>query len=216
MIADYIKDVTADWEHIYFQTHMQLELSLSLEFNCTSYLSAGADHNASGSLSCLCWRLIPLYTPHFPRCPSDHVECQQLRASGLCINYMKWGGHSEWGADSISVCGEGKEDGEFSAGRQSRGQWKDTGRRAKADCKSPQDKEEILKIAREGNEKFNVESYRGFTKINFTVCIKLIIRLIKDHIDASLHKHWSSETALAGFHKSLHEVVHRMKSKRLQ
>lgn len=85
--------------------------------------------------------------------------------------------------------GKGRRTASSAQVRQSHGQWKDTGRRAKADCKSPQDKEEILEIAREGNEKFNVESYRGFTKINFTVCINLIIRLIKDHIDASLHKH---------------------------
>lgn len=104
MIADYTKDVTADWEQICFQTHMLLISVLpSLAFNCTWYLSAGADHITSGSSSCLCWRHIPLYAAHFPSCPSDCVECQLLGASGFCINYKSWGGYSESGADSISA-----------------------------------------------------------------------------------------------------------------
>lgn len=147
MIADYTKDVAADWEQICFQTHMQLISVLPLlAFNCTWYLSAGADHITSGSSSCLCWRHIPLYAAHFPSCPSDSIECQLLGASGFCINYKSWDGYSESGADSISADGEVKE-GELSPGRYSRGQWKDTGRWAKTDCKSPQDKlEEILEI----------------------------------------------------------------------
>lgn len=82
----------------------------SLAFNCTWYLSARADRITSGSSSCLCCRLIPLYTPHFPSCPSDHGECHQLGASGLCINYENWGGYSESGADSISAqAGSGRD-----------------------------------------------------------------------------------------------------------
>lgn len=110
MIAYYIKDVTANWEQICFQTHMQLvSFPLSLAFNCTWYLSTGADHITSGSSSCLCWRRIPLYAPHFPSCPSDWVECQLLGALGFCINHKSWGGYSESVADSIGAGGEGEE-----------------------------------------------------------------------------------------------------------
>lgn len=84
----------------------------SLAFNCTWYLSAWADRITSGSFSCLCCRLIPLYTPHFPSCPSDRGECHQLGASGLCINYKNWGGYSESGPDSISARAGSGRDGE--------------------------------------------------------------------------------------------------------
>lgn len=114
--------------NLFPDTHAARAVSVqpSLAFNCTWYLSAGADHITSGSSSCLCWRPIPLYTPHFPSCPSDCAECQLLGASGFGINYNGWGGYSESGADSISACGRGKE-GEAQVDRAV------TGRRAQVD-----------------------------------------------------------------------------------
>lgn len=84
--------------NLFPDTHAASAVSVppSLAFNCTWYLSAGADHITSGSSSCLCWRPIPLYTPHFPSCPSDCVECQLLGALGFCINYRRLQRISSW------------------------------------------------------------------------------------------------------------------------
>ena len=135
MIADYIKDVTADWEQICFQTHMRLiAVPPSLAFNCTWYLSAGADHITSGSSYCLRWRRFPLYAAHFPRCPSDCAECQLLGgASGFGINYESRGGSGESGADSISAGGRSggggraQVDGAVAGGRTRGHEAKQTG-----------------------------------------------------------------------------------------